>query len=337
MMIEEFKRWLQRRNLAEKSIKCNHLKTELFLRWLNGKGKTLQEVDPDVVFKFVEYLIIERKQTVNTRRSYMFCIRNYFDFLVDQHIIPKNPAREITIPGPTQIPQGSISEEDIAKLMTVAFEKKNEIGMRDLAIISVLAGTGCRVSALCKMRLGDFRVVDLIMPEKCQHCGQSILTGRFAGRGKKVKTTMVRLQEKGGKTWDVPLPEKASFYLGQYLSTRTKHANTDIVFPITIKGVVQPIGRHGITQALEALAKTAGIKAKVNPHMFRHAAITWWLDYGVDPETIQRIVGHAQLLQTMMYRNKSMRSFVLSGIAGDKNLLESLPTPMDVLFNKTKR
>jgi len=38
--------------------------------------------------------------------------------------------------------------------------------------------------------------------------------------------------------------------------------------------------------------------------------------------------------QTMEYRNKSIRAFAYSGIAMDRNLLEHIHTPMDMLFNK---
>ncbi|HAS55347.1 MAG TPA: hypothetical protein DCS42_15070 [Nitrospiraceae bacterium] len=336
MLIPEYTYWLERQQLRETTVKSYPAKAEIFIHWLEGKGLDVAELDDDIVFKFLEYLTIERKQSSNTRRTYMFAIRSYCDFLVEKGIFSKNPAKEVMLPKRVDVPPGNLWEEEIAKLMTAAFENKTENGMRDLAIISVLAGTACRVSAITRMTLSDFSIVDIIQPERCQHCGQYLLMGRFAGRGKKTKATMVRLHEKGGKVIDAPLPEKASAYLSLYLSNRKKCFGTEVVFPVKRKGEVSPISRHGIGEMLNRYALKAGI-GKVHPHMFRHAAITWWLDYGVDPETVQRYVGHRALQQTLIYRHKSMRSFVHSGIATDRNLLESVPTPMDILFNKARQ
>ena len=337
MLILEYTHWLERQELRATTVKSYPAKAEIFIHWLEAKGLDVAELDDEVVFKFLEHLTIDRRQSSNTRRTYMFAIRSYCDFLIEKGIFLKNPAKEVTLPKRVDVPPGNLSEEEIAKLMTAAFENKTENGMRDLAIISVLAGTACRVSVITKMKLSDFRTTDTIQPERCQHCGQYLLTGRFAGRGKKTKTTMVRMVEKGGKVMDIPLPEKASAYLSLYLSNRKKCFGTDIVFPVKRKGCINPISRHGVGDMLKRYALKAGITGKVHPHMFRHTTITWWLDYGVDPETVQRYVGHRALQQTLLYRHKSMRAFVHSGISTDRNLLEHVPTPMDVLFHRARQ
>lgn len=334
MMIPEFVRWLERQQRLASTVRSYPAKVELFLAWLATQGKTVPQADADVVFAFLEHLTLGRKQAANTRRTYMFALRSYFDFLVEKQVVPENYAKTIAMPKRAYTPPGNLSEEEIAKLMHAAFENKTEKGMRDLAIISVMAGTGCRVSALSNLRLSDFRTTEITVPERCQYCQQSILSGRFAGRGKKVKATMVRLKEKGAKTWDVLLPEKASFYLSQYLTNRKDGFGSEIVFPTKYGKKLLPINRTTVVSMLRKYAAKAGVTAPVNPHMFRHAAITWWLDYGVDPETVQRMVGHAALAQTLEYRHRSMRSYVFSGISGEKNLLENMPTPMDVLFKR---
>src|SRR3990170_375847 len=336
MLIPEYTRWLERHQLQPTTIKSYPEKVVIFLAWLGARGINVVDVDSDIAFKFLEHLTIERRQSPNTRRTYMFSLRSYFDFLREKELIKTNPAREVMLPKRVDTPPGNLSEEEIAKLMTAAFENKTDTGMRDLAIISVLAGTACRVSAISNMRLNDFQTTDILVPEHCQHCGQSLLSGRFAGRGKKIKATMVMLHEKGGKPWNIPLPEKASFYLSQYLSNRKKCFGTDIIFPTKWKKAVKPISRFMVLDMLKKYAAKAGVTGKINPHMFRHAAITWWLDYGVDQEVVQRMVGHKALQQTLRYRHRSMRSFVYSGISRERNLLEVVPTPMDVLFNKMR-
>lgn len=337
MLIAEYEDWMARHQMRPKTIKSYKMKISLFVLWLESKGVEVPEVDPDHIWKFHEHLLIDREQKASTRTSYLNALRNYFEFLIDKGIFQKNPAKEVTRPKIHPSPPRSLNEEEITRLMTAAFANKTEKGMRDLAIMSILTGTGCRVSALTALRIMDFWTKDEMLPQTCQTCGQYLLSGRFAGRGKKVKVTMVHLQEKSGKEWNILLPEKATFYLSQYLNNRKVGMQTDIVFPVRRGGEIRTISRHGVLYMLKRYAKKAGIAKALGPHAFRHAAITWWLDYGVDPETVQRWVGHAALQQTLAYRNQSSRAYIHSGIATDRNLLERVQTPMDIVFKKVRQ
>jgi len=334
MLLLEYIHWLERNQAAEKTIKNYSNKVRIFVEWLEPQNIGVPEVHPDLVFTFHNHLMIDRKQKPATRTTYLRALRSYGDFLITQAIFKENPFRAVAMPKIHKVPPDQLDEEEIAKIMNAAFEKKNEKGMRDLAIIAVLAGTACRVSALIGMKITDFRPTVETVPENCQHCGQYITSGRLAGRGKKVKMTMVRIREKGGKEWDVIVPEKAAFYLQQYLSARKIGVNSDIVFPTVRNKEVRAISRHGVLTMVKVLSRKAGLTRKISPHSFRHAAITWWLDIGIDPEVVQRWVGHRALSQTMEYRNKSIRSFVWSGIAMDRNLLNHVHTPMDIIFKK---
>ncbi len=336
MLIDEYTKWLRRNQAAEKTVNNYMHKVIIFIEWIESMRSSVPEVTPDIVLQFHNHLLTDRKQKASTRTSYLNALRSYGEFLIIQKIFVKNPFRDVALPKIHKGPPDQMNEEEIARLMNAAFEKKNEKGMRDLAIVAVLTGTACRVSALTAMRIQDFRPTDITIPEKCQHCGQGIVSGPRAGRGKKVKVTMVRLREKGGKEWDVIVPEKATFFLSQYLNNRKIGVDTDIVFPAKRRQQIKPISRHGVLYAIKRLAEKAGITRKISPHSFRHVAITWWLDIGIDPDVVRQWVGHSALSQTMEYRNKSIRSFVWSGIGTDRNLLEHVKTPMDVLFNKER-
>ena len=121
MLIPEYAQWLERQQKRETTIKSYPAKAEIFLRWLGEhQGLMAHEVDDDIVFKFLEHLTIQRKQVPNTRRTYMFALRSYFDFLVERAIIKANPAKAVMLPKRVDPPPGNLSEEDIAKLMTEA-------------------------------------------------------------------------------------------------------------------------------------------------------------------------------------------------------------------------
>jgi integrase/recombinase XerD len=337
MMIPEYIHYLERNQARPKTIKSYSNKVRIFISWLDKKLIGVPEVDPDRIFDFHQHLLHDRKQKSSTRSAYLGALRNYFDFLLDQGLFKSNPAKAVAKPKIHKAPPNSLSEEEIEKLMFAAFEKKTEKGLRDLAMIAVLTATGSRISAVADMKLADFRPTEVLLPENCPHCSQPILTGRLAGRGKKKKVTMVHLREKGGKEWDIILHEKAAFYLSQYLNSRKIGMNTDIVFAVEGRENVTPISRSGAYFLIKRLARKAGITRSISAHCFRHAAITWLLDIGVDPEVVQRWFGHRALAQTMEYRNKSIRSFVWSGVGTERNLFEHIKTPLDPIFNRINK
>jgi integrase/recombinase XerD len=47
---------------------------------------------------------------------------------------------------------------------------------------------------------------------------------------------------------------------------------------------------------IRELGQKAGIKKRVHPHLFRHSALTWMLQQGMDSLTVARIAGHSSLV-----------------------------------------
>lgn len=264
MLIPEYIHWMERNQSRPKTIKNYSNKVRIFVAWLDKKLVGVPEVDPDRIFEFDQHLMHDRKNKPLTRSSYLGALRNYFDFLINEGLFKKNPAKEIKKPKIYKTPPNSLSEEEIEKLMIAAFEKKTEKGLRDLAMVAVLTATGSRVTAVTDLKLTDFRPTEVLIPENCQHCGQPILTGRLAGRGKKKKVTMVHLHEKGGKEWDIILHDKAAFYLSQYLNNRKIGVNSDIVFPVLHGDTVKPLSRQGALYIIKRLAKDAGITRSIS-------------------------------------------------------------------------
>jgi site-specific recombinase XerD len=52
---------------------------------------------------------------------------------------------------------------------------------------------------------------------------------------------------------------------------------------------------------LRVLAKRAGVKGRIWPHLLRHSLATAMLDRGALPQTIQAVLGHTFISTTMEY------------------------------------
>lgn len=60
-------------------------------------------------------------------------------------------------------------------------------------------------------------------------------------------------------------------------------------------GRFEPFGGSGISQTISTLAKVAGIRKRVYPHLFRHLFAIWALTKGMNPVQLKDILGHASL------------------------------------------
>ena len=69
----------------------------------------------------------------------------------------------------------------------------------------------------------------------------------------------------------------------------------------------RPIDMKTVWRACNQAARRAGIKKRVYPHLLRHCFATHLLDAGADLRTIQLLLGHQNLKETVIYLHLSER------------------------------
>ena len=145
------------------------------------------------------------------------------------------------------------------------------IAARDAAVLSLLYGSGLRISEALGLTAADFP----------------------AG------ATSLRIAGKGGKTRIVPLIP----VVGEAVATYRKlcpyrPAADEPLFRGARGGPLQPAI---IQRAMQALRGALGLPETATPHALRHSFATHLLAGGGDLRTIQELLGHASLSTTQVY------------------------------------
>jgi integrase len=144
-------------------------------------------------------------------------------------------------------------------------------GLRDRALLGVLAYTFARIGAVVSLKVEDYYP---------------------AG-----KRFLLRFKEKGGKEKELPVHHKLEELVDQYLkaSGLEKEPGSPL-FPASI----------GKTGKLSRL-KQAGLPAHYSPHSFRATGITNFLENDGTLEAAQRIAGHADSRTTKLYDRRGQK------------------------------
>lgn len=163
----------------------------------------------------------------------------------------------VDLPEPGHDPQQSAHVAQVA-----------QVALRDMAALMLLYGPGLRRSEVLHLQLKN---VDL-------------------------EARWVRVEGKGRKTREVPIPVGCMPALRAYLVARANNPN-----PYFLAGKLsRPLGARTLGRivgraALRALGRHA------TPHQLRHSFATHLLQDGANLRQIQQLLGHAQLTTTQRY------------------------------------
>jgi integrase len=238
----------------------------LFLPWCQREGLTgVEQINQRALDRFAAGLLEqggERKAALSphTVSSYLRTVNGFLSWarsegerVTARARLPKTPQRIVE----------TLTRDEIATMEKVGNE-------RDALIVRLLADTGIRAGELAGLRLGD-----LIEHER---------------------TDYIRVRGKGDKERLVPVPAPTAKRLRRLMRARPAEAANDRVF-LSLRrgrsGEYEPLLISGLEQMIRELARQAGIRRRVWPHMFRHTYITFLLQQGVDATKIRRVVGHS--------------------------------------------
>ena len=180
-------------------------------------------------------------------------------------------------------PEISLSQ---ARRLFAAIELDSPMGLRDRAMLGTLITTGCRIGALCRLRIGDLR-------------------DHEEGR-------LFRFREKNGKEREIPVRDDLDGWIQAYMQAAgiTEDPPGAPLWRGALRGG-SLTGRRVTPAAVRAMLKrrlaAAGLPDNLTPHSFRVMVVTALLSQNVPVEEVQHLVGHSHPSTTQLYDRRRRR------------------------------
>lgn len=255
-----------------------------FSDWCQERKIFLEAVSPIVLAAYRE----QHPGSAPTVKQHFSALRMLFGWFVEKGIVDRNPVREVKtqkfsrVEGKTP----ALTVEDMQTLFQ-SFDVETVVGLRDRALIGVMAYTFARVDAAMSLRVRDY----------IQHGRRSL----------------IRLREKGGKEKEIPCHHILEEYLDAYLAAAQLGGGKDAPLFRTAAGRTgkltdKPMTRFDAWKMVRRRMKDAGIEGEFSNHSFRATGITTFLENGGSLESAQYIAGHADSRTTKLYDRRHQRA-----------------------------
>ena len=187
----------------------------------------------------------------------MAAIRMLFSWLTEKGVLAMNPAREVKTErfSRTEGKTPAFVEGEVQKLLGVV-EPSTHTGLRDRALLGVLAYTFARIGAVVNLKVED-----------------------YYPSGKRF---LLRFKEKGGKEKELPVHHKLEELLDQYLkATGLGSEPGSLLFPAALgktgKLSRRPLVRTDAADMLKRRLKQAGCRPTIRlTHSGRPASRIFW-------------------------------------------------------------
>ena len=201
-------------------------------------------------------------------------LRQYFGFAIDEGWRADDPSGALPKPRTRRPLPKVLSHQQVESLFARA-ELEAESGqaakIRQLVLLELLYGSGLRASELVGLPLSA-------VPRDAP---------------------MLTVMGKGGQARMVPVSERASEALSNWLAVRPTEPVSRFLFPS--RGG-KHLTRVRLYQLLKELAARADLDPSgISPHVLRHAFATHLLEGGADLRVLQTLLGHADIATTQIY------------------------------------
>ena len=279
----------------------------------------MSEID-DLINKFTEYLIIDKKYSDNTIKAYNNDLKKYKNFFKNKDI-------------------NKIDETSIREYLKYLNKENNDTRTishnistlrsfyKFLLIEKILKNNPMEYIELPKTKKTLPKTLSIEEIDKLLDIN---LTDSFSYRNKAMLELMyssglrvselinvsihdidtsnciIRIMGKGSKERIVPLGDYAIKYIELYLKEhREKLIKRELNDYLFLNNHGKKMTRQGFFKILKGIAREKNIKTEFSPHTLRHSFATHLLNGGADLRSIQEMLGHSDISTTQIYTHVS--------------------------------
>ncbi len=279
------------RGLSSNTIKSYRDTFIIFFRFLGEKEcikpekLKFESITSDMIERFMEWLENNNRNAVSTRNQRLAAMHAFMKYVMTHYPDYFNQCQKVlnvSSKKTSSKPPVYLSIEEL-KCIFEQPDQNTKQGLRDLALLTLLYDSGCRVQELIDLTWLDIRFE---------------------------KPATVTLTGKGNKTRLVPLmPDTAnivSAYKHSQKSQRTEH--------IFLNQSNEKLSRSGVEYIIKKYAQMAELQIplikekKITPHVYRHSKGMHLTQADVNIIYIRDLLGHSSVQVTERYARADSRS-----------------------------
>lgn len=232
------------------------------------------EIQTEWLRQYLIFLAEECFLGPRSRARALSAIRSFHRFLILENLTTIDPAELVDSPRLNRKLPVVLSVEEMDTLLDT-IDMSDSLGIRNRAMLETLYGSGLRVSELVNLPIS----------------------------GLYLEEEFVKILGKGSKERLVPLGSSSIKFIRQYLEfvrpqCPIQKGEEDMLF-LNRRG--KRLTRVFVFTLIKELCVTAGIKALISPHTFRHSFATHLVEGGADLRAVQEMLGHASITTTEIY------------------------------------
>ena len=261
-LLESFMASMQIQGRSEKTIRRYRALIGKFMEFAKAPTRRIS------VYHVRNWLAAEKNRGImdSTLEGNRQVLSSYFGWLFREGLIERNPVCNV---GAIKVPRKqkeTFTDVEMSKMMAACRT------LREKALVSFLATTGCRVSEMVELNRDQ---VDLKNQEVVVH-----------GKGDKERT--------------VYFDSVTANLLERYLRRRKDREDALFIGQQISREKPERLQAGGVRVLLNRIGKKAGV-AHVNPHKFRRTLATEMARHGMPIQTVSRLLGHEKIETTMEY------------------------------------
>jgi integrase/recombinase XerD len=295
----DFFRYLDIRNTSSRTRLSYGYDVRLFFEFIQEKNpiykmhdiplQVLDEMTPVDIEEYLAYLSYYEKQggqaVTNGEKGKsrkLSAIRTMYNYYFKKEFIKTNAPSMVETPKKHKENIIRLDKDEVAELIStiqkgsslterqLAAHQKTKY--RDVAILTLLLGTGIRVSELVSLK-----VVDVNLQMEYITCRE------------------------GGKERIIPFGAVARRALEAYLREGRPVMTKQDSLHLFTNCSGQAMSRQGFWKLVKAYGRKAGITRELTPHTLRHSFAVHLVSNGADLHSVQEMLGHSDISTTQVY------------------------------------